>query len=58
MMLLVSAVIVMGLGFLNTVLGSGIADKPSGMGLGQIAFGLVCHLAALVMMYVYAAGVC
>lgn len=55
-MLLMSAVMFFVIGFLNTVSGSGIADKQPGMGLARIGLGFVLQIAALGAAYAYGAG--
>lgn len=44
------------IGFLNTVSGSGIAEKQPGMGMARIVLGLVLHIVALLAAYAVGVG--
>lgn len=55
-MLLFMGVLLFGIGFLNTVSGSGIADKQPGMGLARLALGFFLQIVALGAVYAYGCG--
>jgi len=55
-MLVIAAISLFLLGFLNVVSGAGIADKQPGMGFARLLVGFGLHILALVSVYVYGAS--